>query len=323
MSKNKAKKTVSWQGVAVHQSEPGTKVEFIGGVNKDRIGGNCSVIEHTDENNDVTRVMFDLGCLFTPYESGFSAAYPDVSDYFDRTDPDTGEKTQARKPVAMLCLTHAHEDHIGALVSYVRMGYELPPIKASGFNQSMIRKIFNQSGMQAPFVEKINAGDKILVGGSMEIEPFNVSHSIVGSLGYHTLTKLNGKPHAGIINNGDFLVEENMPVGESFSFEEYADLLKRKLTTNIQIDSTSTVPNGKDRIGFDKAVENTLNVIRRNSDRSLILSPVISRSVENIAIDVAVAKKLETQIYLEGKWLQLVGQAMTDSGHLEFQGDVI
>ena len=108
MSKNKAKKTVSWQGVAVHQSEPGTKVEFIGGVNKDRIGGNCSVIEHTDENNDVTRVMFDLGCLFTPYESGFSAAYPDVSDYFDRTDPDTGEKTQARKPVAMLCLTHAH-----------------------------------------------------------------------------------------------------------------------------------------------------------------------------------------------------------------------
>ncbi len=320
MSKNKAKKTVSWQGVAVHQSEPGTKVEFIGGVNKDRIGGNCSVIEHTDENNDVTRVMFDLGCLFTPYESGFSAAYPDVSDYFDRTDPDTGEKTQARKPVAMLCLTHAHEDHIGALVSYVRMGYELPPIKASGFNQSMIRKIFNQSGMQAPFVEKINAGDKILVGGSMEIEPFNVSHSIVGSLGYHTLTKLNGKPHAGIINNGDFLVEENMPVGESFSFEEYADLLKRKLTTNIQIDSTSTVPNGKDRIGFDKAVENTLNVIRRNSDRSLILSPVISRSVENIAIDVAVAKKLETQIYLEGKWLQLVGQAMTDSGHLEFQG---
>ena len=32
------------------------------------------------------------------------------------------------------------------------------------------------------------------------------------------------------------------------------------------------------------------------------------------------AKKLETQIYLEGKWLQLVGQAMTDSGHLEFQG---
>jgi len=320
MSKNKSENMVSWNGVAVQRKDPGTRVEFIGGVNKDRIGGNCTVIEHINEKNEAVRVMFDLGCLFTPYESGFNAAYPDVSDYFDRVDPDTGEKTQALKPVSMLCLTHAHEDHIGALVSYVRMGYEIPPIKASGFTLSMVRKVFVQNGLLPPFIEKINAGDKILVGNDMEIEPFAVSHSVVGALGFHTLTKIDGKPHAGIINNGDFLVEENMPVGQSFSFEEYADLLKRKLTTNIQIDSTSTVPNGKDRIGFDKAVENTLNVIRQNPDRSLILSPVISRSVENIAIDVAVARELGTKIYLEGKWLQLVGQAMTDSGHLEFDG---
>lgn len=322
MSKNKKKNMTEWQGVAAKLVEPGTKVEFIGGVNKDRIGGNCSIIEHTNEKRETVRAMFDLGSIFTPYESGFTAAYPDVSDYFDRTDPETGKETKAVKPVAVLCLTHAHEDHIGALMNYKRMGYELPPIKASGFTRSLIRKAFLQLGVQPPFIEKINEGDKILIGKDMEIEPFIVSHSVVDALGFHTLTKLNGEPHAGVINNGDFLVEENMPVGKSFEFEKYTDLLKRKLTTNIQIDSTSTIPHGKDRIGFEQAVQNTMQVIEENPDRKLIISPVISRSIENIAIDIEVARKLKTKVYLEGKWLQLVKQAMTDSGHQDFD-DVV
>ena len=318
MSKNLQPNLTKWNRASVDKVEPGTKVEFIGGVNKDRIGGNCMVIEHTNEALEKQRVMFDLGCIFAPYESGFSTAYPDLSEYFNRIDPETKQEVKATKPVAIICLTHAHEDHIGALMNYVRMGYELPPIKASAFTRSLVRKAFLQMGMQPPFIEKINPGDKILVGQNIEIEPFSVSHSVVDALGFHTLTKVNGKPYAGIINNGDFLVEENMPVGKSFSFEQYQDLLRRKLVTNVQIDSTSTVPNGKDRIGFEQAVENTYNVIKANPDRSLIISPVISRSVENMAIDIEVANKLNTKVFLDGKWLQLVKQAMTDSGHLDF-----
>ena len=318
MSKKSHSSLSKWHRVSENRVEPSTKVEFIGGVNKDRIGGNCMVIEHTNEALETKRVMFDLGCIFTPYESGFSTAYPDVGEYFDWIDPITKQEIKAKKPVAIICLTHVHEDHIGALMNYVRMGYELPPIKASAFTRSLICKAFLQMGMQPPFIEKINPGDKILVGKDIEIEPFSVSHSVVDALGFHTLTKINDQPYAGIINNGDFLVEENMPVGKSFSFEQYQDLLRRKLVTNVQIDSTSTVPNGKDRIGFEKAIENTYNVVKANPDRSLIISPVISRSVENMAIDIEVAKKLGTKVYLEGKWLQLVKQAMTDSGHLDF-----
>ena len=164
--------------------------------------------------------------------------------------PDSGQVTKAIKPTAVLCLTHAHEDHIGALMNYIRMGYELPPIKASGFTRSLIRKAFAQMGMQPPFIEKINPGDRIMIGTDMEIEPFMVSHSVVDAMGFHTLTKVDGKPYAGIINHGDFLVEENMPGGLRFKFEAYNDLLKRQLTTYVKIDSTSTVPNCSERISF-------------------------------------------------------------------------
>ena len=299
-----------------------TKLNFIGGVNSDRIGGNCSIIEHTDEKGETTRIMFDLGTMFTPYESGFDAALPNVEDYFARKDAKTGEVTQPLKPVSVLFLTHAHEDHIGALIDYTKMGYELPEIRASRFTRALIRLAFKQEGLDAPNIELAKPQDNIRIGENVIVEPFDVSHSIIGAMGYHTLTFVNDKPYAGIINNGDFLTEENMPIGNSFSADIYKDLMSRKLTTHVELDSTSTRPNSSNRIGFEQAVENTLNAIRQNPDRNIIISPVISRSVQNIAIDIEVARRLGTKVCLDGKWLDLVNQAMMLSGHNDFE-DVV
>ena len=308
--------------MAKKSAKTGTVLEFIGGVNKDRIGGNCSVIEHT-EKGQTTRVMYDLGTMFTPYESGFSAALPNVEEYFDRLNPETDEFIKATKPVSALFLTHAHEDHIGALIEYTKMGYKLPPIYASKFTRALIRIAFEQEGVPLPKIETIKPKQEIQVSDNMVVEAFAVSHSVVDAMGFHTLTTLRGKPHAGIINNGDFLTEENMPVGEGFSNEDYDDLFQRKLVTHVLIDSTSTQPNGSERIGFEQAVQNSLDVINRHPERNTIISPVISRSIQNIAIDIEVARRLGTKICLEGKWLDLVRQAMERSGHGDDFADVI
>ena len=302
--------------------EVGTKIEFIGGVNEDRIGGNCSIIEHTNDKGETTRAMFDLGAMFAPYESGFEAAYPDVSAYFDRINPVTGEKTPAQKTVNALFITHAHEDHIGALVNYVRMGYQLPPIKTTRFTKNLIKIVFTQNGVKAPEMERIKAGDNIQISPDMVVEPFTVSHSILEPIGFHTLTFVDDKPNAGIMNFGDFLTEENMPLGQSFNSQEVKDLLSRKLTTTFLIDSTSINLKGGKRIGFDKAVENTVDVINRNADRSIIISPVISRSFQNVAVDVEAARKVGAKVCLEGAWLNLVYKAMQLSNYNDFD-DVI
>ena len=309
--------------MAKKQEQSGTKLHFVGGVNRDRIGGNCSIIEHTDEEGKTSRVMFDLGTMFTPYNSGFNSALPNVEDYFDRIDPETGKEIKAIKPVESLFFTHAHEDHIGALIDYTKMGYRIPNIRASKFTRALIRLAFKQEGIPLPEIETIKPGQNIIIGENMIVEPFTVSHSVIGSMGYHTLTFVDGERCAGIINNGDFLTEENMPVGESFSYNEYNDLLSRKYTTHVLLDSTSTKANGSKRIGFEQAVNNTLEAIHKNSDRNIIISPVISRSIQNIAIDIEVARRLGTKICLDGKWLELVRQAMELSGYGKDFEDVI
>ena len=302
----------------VQRDVPGTKITFLGGVNEDRIGGNASVIEHVNEEGKVSRVMFDLGAMFAPYESGFESAYPNAVEYFDRVNPENNQETKALKPVDMLFVTHAHEDHIGALVNYVKMGFQLPPIKTSRFTKNLINIVFAQNGVKAPVVETIKPGDNIPVGDDMVIEPFVVSHSTLESMGFHTLTFVDGKPHAGVLSFGDVLTDEKMPLGAAYQSEQVADLLRRKLTTTVLVDSTSVVPNGKARLGFDRAVENTVEVIRRNPDRDVIISPVISRSFQNIAVDAAAARESGAKICLEGTWLKLVYKAMQLSGYKDF-----
>lgn len=310
--------------MAKRKTEPKTLLTFIGGVNKDGIGGNCSVIEHTDETGHTDRIMFDLGCKFTPLETGFVAAYPKVDEYFDRTDPESGKELKALKPISALFITHAHEDHIGALINYIKMGYKLPPIKASGFARNFIRLAFKAEGLEAPEIEKIKSGDNISIGENMVVEAVDVSHSIVDSLGFHTLTFAHDRPFAAIMNNGDFLTEEEMPVGRAFNRENYLEIFKRKQapSTAICLDSTSTAPQGKERIGFETAVTNTVETVHRNPDRTVIVSPVIARSIQNIAIDIEAARRLGTKVCLDGAWLQTVKDAMTLSGYHDFD-DVI
>ena len=309
-------------GKKTTKKAPDTKIEFLGGVNEDRIGGNASVIEHTNEKGETVRVMFDLGAMFAPYESGFESAYPNADEYFDRVNPENNKETKARKPVDALFITHAHEDHIGALVNYAKMGYQLPTIKTSRFTKNLISIVFTQNGVKAPKLETIKPGDNIAIGDDMVIEPFVVSHSTLESMGFHTLTFVDGKPHAGILNFGDVLTDENMPIGAAYKSENVADLLKRKLTTTVLVDSTSVVPNGKPRLGFDKAVENTVQVIKQNPDRNVIISPVISRSFQNIAVDIEAARQVGAKVCFDGAWLKLVYQAMQLSGYNDFD-DVI
>ena len=116
------------------KAEEGTKIDFLGGNNESRIGGNSLLIEHPEDGEGVKRVMIDLGALFPPEWTGLDSIIPDVRPYLGK------ESEPAEKPLDAMFISHCHEDHIGGLVHLARAGYKFPEIYTSSYTKQLSKK---------------------------------------------------------------------------------------------------------------------------------------------------------------------------------------
>lgn len=302
-------------------AELGTTYTFVGGNNKNRIGGSCSLLEHKhDKYNRPTRIMFDLGALFAPeYCLDVDAAIPDVRQYLD------SKTSYAEKKLDALFISHGHEDHIGGLVHLARAGYSFPPIYASKGTLELVKAALNEAGVDLSTTDwsnkfnEVEAEKPVNLNG-VEIEPFNVSHSTIGALGFHSLTTIDGKVEAGILHPGDFHLGKAR-VGNGFEEEKFIDLLKRKPVTHTILDSTSSGSSDEYLVTHEEAVANTVDVINQNPEKQIV-SAVISRSIQNLAIDLDAAKKTNRKVFLDGYWAKIAYKAMQATGVKEFDDTV-
>lgn len=308
--------------------EDGAYITLVGGNNTKRIGGNSYVIEVRNAGKN-SRVMVDLGAVITGFETGYETAFPDVSRFFDRIDPETENFVEALQPVDALAITHLHEDHVGALTHLAKMGYMLPPIYTSKLTRNAVRLMFNKAGLPEPDIRAIKPGENVQIGEDLIMEGFMEAHSAVDAMGFHFLSFKGDKADAGIVTHGDFFDCEDMPYGAVDMWKSLEDLASRKPITHILLDSTM-VPYAnrsqekafeKPRLGYEQNVKNVLEVINENPGK-IVVSPVIGRSFNQSYIDFAAAKKLGTKVFLDGSWLVAMNQAMLLSGHKDFE-DII
>lgn len=285
----------------------GTKIDFLGGNNEYRIGASSILIEHTEPNKPVSRILIDDGAMFPPDWIGYDSAIPDMRPYFD------SPYGKAEKPIDAMFVTHCHEDHIGALVFLAAAKYKLPKIYTSEFTRNFIYTQMRKNSVPTEFVpeiEIIKQGELVEIGDNMSVSPFNISHSTAGALGFHVGTTLNGKDNAGLVFTGDYHLDK-VPFGEGFDAESFKKFIARKNVTHIFMDSTSattemTDENDERKIpDFNKAVENTYNEIIKHPEKQ-IFSPVIARSVQNLAIDIKSAA-------LTGRTVLIGSQGLRDA----------
>lgn len=125
------------------------------------IGKNCTVVRQDDDI-----VVIDCGLSF-PHEEqyGVDIVIPNIQYLRDNRDKIKG-----------IFLTHAHEDHVGALA------FVLPelkvPVYATMFTEALLRSKLNEKirGFE-PHIIRIKPGD-VVKAGSMTVEPILVTHSI-------------------------------------------------------------------------------------------------------------------------------------------------
>ncbi len=287
------------------QQNIGTKIEFLGGNNEYRIGASSILIEHSESNKPTARILIDDGAMFPPDWISYNSAIPDMRPYFD------SPYGTAEKPIDALVITHCHEDHIGALSFLAAAKFKLPPIFASEFTANLIRQQMKNNNVPdeyIPQIEIIREGETVEIGDNMKISPFNISHSTAGAFGFHIGTTINGKDNAGLLFTGDYHLDK-VPFGQGFDEELYKEFISDKLITHIFFDSTSGSSRLYDDKGnrripdFNQAVENVLREVQENEGKQ-IFSPVIARSVQNLAIDIKVATLTGRTILIGSKGLR-------------------
>jgi ribonuclease J len=142
----------------------------LGGVGE--IGKNCTVVRQGDDI-----VVIDCGLSFPNEEMpGVDIVIPDFTYLVENVEHIRG-----------VFITHAHEDHVGAL-PYLLKQIKVP-IFLSEFTHALIRsKLEEKIGHKELDFHIFKAGD-ILKAGELSVEPVKITHSIPDNYGMAVRTK--------------------------------------------------------------------------------------------------------------------------------------
>lgn len=157
----------------------GLRVTALGGISE--IGRNMTVFEHLGK-----LLIVDCGVLFPGHdEPGVDLILPDLRHVEDRLED-----------VEALVVTHAHEDHIGAIPFLLKLRPDIPVV-GSKFTIALIREKCREHRIKPVFVEV--AERQSSQHGVFECEYFAVNHSIPGCLAVAIHTGAGTVLHTGDI----------------------------------------------------------------------------------------------------------------------------
>ena len=132
------------------------------------IGKNMTVLEYEDRI-----VVVDTGLMFpTPDQLGIDLVLPDFTYLRERADD-----------IEAIVLTHAHEDHVGALPFVARQigAKNMPPVYGGPLTVEMVRSKLDEHKLAKEIdLRAFDPGDQI-EAGPFDIEPVKMAHSIPDS----------------------------------------------------------------------------------------------------------------------------------------------
>lgn len=167
----------------------GLRVTALGGISE--IGRNMTVFEHLGR-----LLIVDCGVLFPTHdEPGVDLILPDLRLVQDRLDD-----------VEALVLTHAHEDHIGAIPFLLKLRHDIPVV-GSKFTLALVAEKCREHRIKPVFVE-VDEGQSSR-HGVFECEYFAVNHSIPGCLAIAIHTGAGT-----VLHTGDIKLDQSPPDGK-------------------------------------------------------------------------------------------------------------
>ena len=259
------------------------------------IGMNMNLFAYGEPDNQKW-IIVDIGVTFA------DDSIPGV----DLIYPDPGFIVDKKKDLLGIILTHAHEDHIGAIV------HIWPKLKckiyATPFTSILITEKFKEKKIDISKYLKI-----VPLNGKINLNPFNIEFITLT----HSILEPNGlkidTPAGTILHTGDWKCDPNPLIGEKIDEQRLKKIGKGGVLAMI-CDSTNVFSVG--RAGSELDVrKNLLKVIDRLKKKIIVTS--FASNVARMETIFYCAEKSNRKISLVGRSMHRIYKAARQCGYLK------
>lgn len=158
--------------------------------------------------------VFEFGNEIIVVDCGL--AFPEPEMYgIDIVIADIAYLREKRDQVTAFVITHAHEDHIGAL-PYVLPEFPGVPVYASTLARGLISNKIKEHKLRNNPLRAMEPGDTVELG-NFDVTAFRIGHSIPDAMGVRIRT-----PFGDIVHTGDFKFDQTPVDGKPADFQDIA-----------------------------------------------------------------------------------------------------
>ena len=241
-------------------------------------------------------IIVDIGVTFADDSiPGIDLIYPDPGFIIDK-----------KKDLLGIVLTHAHEDHIGAIA------HIWPKLKckmyATPFTATLIKEKFKE--------KKIDIGKNLKIvdlNGNIKLGPFKIEFITLT----HSILEPNGllieTPAGIVLHTGDWKVDPNPLIGNKIDQTKLKEIGNKGVLAMI-CDSTNVFSHG--RAGSEADVRTNLLKLMSNLKKRIIVTSFAS-NVARMETIFYCAEKTKRQISLVGRSMHRIYKAAKQCGYLK------
>ena len=249
-------------------------------------------------------LMVDLGMTFSGNEyPGVDLVFADLEFIEDRADALEG-----------IVLTHAHEDHIGAVPYFAaELGV---PLYATPFTADLVRRKLEE----AQLVDEV---ELIVIEedhGQVDLGPFSITYLPLA----HSIAEGNAvlieTPFGRVFHTGDWKLDEDPIVGEPTTEEELREIGDEGVLALV-CDSTNAfnpAPSGSEGAVYRGLLEE----VRRHPGKRVLVTTFAS-NVARLQTLGEVARETGRQLCVAGRSLDRIIEVAQDNGYLADLPDLV
>lgn len=260
------------------------------------IGMNCYVYGYGTPGKE-RLIVVDLGVTFPDM---------DTSPGVDLILPDITWLKKNKDRIEAIFITHAHEDHVGAVGhTYDALGVQ---IYARAFTANIARGKLAEYGVDAKAVRTVSKWPETVNAGPFSVGFLPISHSIPESSAL-----VIDSPAGRVIHSGDFKLDKTPLVGEAWDPDLWAEVAKPGVKALI-CDSTNVFsPNaGRSEASVGPAVEKLVSEAKQ-----MVVATTFASNVARVKTLAEAGDRAGRSICLLGRAMRRMIEASIETGVLK------